>query len=81
MEAPQENKEADALTNEDFSSFNQNARVHIDLSQIQFLVLPWLQDEAEALFKLVHSAKQDHSRPQRPKKKAKGSSLRIDDPW
>lgn len=76
----EENIEADALTNSDFTSFNPNTRVAIDLDRIEFLVLPWLQEQTASLFKLVQASKQlPRSLPS--KRRKKGGSLRVTDPW
>ena len=78
-----ENVEADALTNHDFSLFTLSNRVQINLKDLKWKVLPWLSDEAAKLFIDVaelKAAKRPADEPQTRGGK-KRASLRQSDPW
>eukprot|EP00971_Amphidinium_carterae_P166072 3291681-Amphidinium_carterae.1 len=53
----EENTEADALTNEDFSSFEEHNRVEVDLGRLPLKVLRDLQHDATSLFEDMRAEK------------------------
>ena len=78
-----ENVEADALTNHDFSLFTLSNRVQINLQDLQWKVLPWLSEEAAKLFFVVAELKAVKRPAAEPLTKMgkKKASLRQSDPW
>eukprot|EP00974_Lingulodinium_polyedra_P047660 4574878-Lingulodinium_polyedra.AAC.1 len=52
-----QNEEADALTNEDFSGFRSDLRIVPDLGELPWQVLPRMVAVAEDLFARVQAAK------------------------
>ena len=82
------NQEADDLTNLDFRNFNPDLRVHTQVGDLQWLVLPWLLEEAGALFDRIKLnkdlLKQEASSTwpastSRPSKRPRGENLRTSD--
>ena len=82
-----QNEEADALTNEEFSAFDPARRVTLDLATIPWLVLPGMLGAAEELYQEITKLKDQAGgagtaaastggRKQRPQDK-----LRARDPW
>ena len=51
-----QNEEADALTNSDFSSFELSRRVVVDLAAIEWRVLPRMLEAAQDLYDRVQKA-------------------------
>ena len=89
-----QNEEADALTNWDFRHFDERKRIHVNLEQLDFLVMGELFDagdrylsdleELRSKTKAVKSAM--GGEPRRKKTKAErdwgsGQTLRERDPW
>ena len=80
--APREqNEEADALTNEDFTAFDPGRRVVVDLQKIQWLVLNDMMAVSENLYSEVRRQREAKPRGLGNLQKAKGGSLRVRDPW
>ena len=80
-----ENEEADALTNEVFTGFDQRLRVTLQWDKLEFLVLPHLTEVAEAHFKALQELKTDARRAclgeQGASLQQKKRRLRETDPW
>ena len=77
-----QNEEADALTNQDFSSFQQKNRVEIKLDEMPWKILPKLAKLAEDLYAEVS---QRRNAPEVPERRPAGQGavrkLRERDPW
>ena len=82
--APREqNEEADALTNGDFSQFKSANRVNLVIDEVKWLILPRMLQVAEDIYEDVTRRKASHEQcplPAPASKKAKGG-LRARDPW
>ena len=81
--APREqNEEADALTNGDSVAFSPERRIEVDLSKVEFLILPELARVSEEIYQSITGKKQhpgsgvDSSSTTRKRVK-----LRARDPW
>ena len=77
------NEEADALTNGDTSGFSAALRVDVDVSALDFKVLPRLQDEAALYYEelaAVRRSRRDNPAAW-PKKGRARTKLRDSDPW
>ena len=80
--APREqNEEADALTNEDFTAFDPGRRVVVDLQKIKWLVLDDMLAVSENIYEEVRRQREAKPRRVGSLQKAKGGSLRERDPW
>ena len=77
-----ENEEADALTNEVFTGFDEKKRVEVRWSDLKLMVLPQLVKGAEALFAEYKEARR-RERPKATRAAAKPARkrLRERDPW
>ncbi len=78
------NVPADALTNGDYSLFNPAMRIHIDVRNFPWLVLPWLTNEAGKMYEAISAAKDAAKLAPHPmvqSKRRKVSKLRQSDPW
>ena len=75
------NTEADSLTNGDYSLFNPDKRIHIDVTKMKWMVLPWLQSEAQIMYEEINVAKLAAKGSKPSKKRKTMLSLRITDPW
>ena len=77
-----QNEEADALTNLDFSRFDPQRRVRIDLGHVKWKVLPGLMQVAENIYQDIQARK---AKPQVPpegfRKRRFGEKLTDRDPW
>ena len=75
-----QNEEADALTNLEFSSFAPGRRVDIDLGRMEWLILPEMMAAAEGIYETAKAARSSPAvavdRPAGKKRK-----LRERDPW
>ena len=79
-----ENEEADALTNENFSAFSLDRRVAVEWADLDLMVLPRLTAMADEHFHMLSLAKREsRKRPLRPASPAqpRGQRLRDRDPW
>ncbi len=79
----EQNEEADALTNGDFSQFRSANRVNLVVEEVAWLILPKMLQVATDIYDDVMRRKASHEEPpiQAPaSKKAKGG-LRARDPW
>ena len=74
-----QNEEADALTNGDFSAFTAEWRVDVDLKELNFLVLPQLAQLAEGLYPEMLGRR--GSRRAREAPRGKLASPKERDPW
>ena len=80
--APREqNEEADALTNEDFSGFDPMRRVAVQLSDVKWIVLDKMMDVSENLYKDVRRLREGMPHGFGRLRKATGGSLRERGPW
>ena len=79
------NTEADAITNEDFSSFSPALRVNVVPSEIKWLVLPEVLASSQKLYEEVVSEravqKQNSTAKFRWKKTGPAKRLKFSDPW
>ena len=78
-----QNEEADALTNGDYTQFGAANRVRVTIEDVEWLLLPKLMAVASDIYTGVQKRKASRDRsPKRapPAKKAKGG-LRQRDPW
>ena len=79
-----QNEEADALTNGDFSLFGTRKRVVVDLEEIRWLVLPRMPVVAGSIYEAVQGRKAGRAPARlegpRPRAKAK-AKLRQREPW
>ncbi len=78
-----QNEEADAVTNGDYSLFNPTNRVNVVIEEVSWLILPRMMQFATDIYEDVrrHRASRARSPAQAaPLKKARGS-LRQRDPW
>ena len=77
-----QNEEADALTNGDFSLFDTQKRVVVDLKEIRWLVLPRMLVVAEGIYEAVQGRKAGRApaRLEEPRPRAK-AKLRQREPW
>ena len=79
-----QNEPADALSNGDFAMFDEKRRVHIDMGQTKWLLLPEILEVSADLYKDVQTAKARRklggtSVPAR--RLPAGGRLRDRDPW
>ena len=79
-----QNEPADALTNEDFSLFDPEKRVHLEIAKLKFLVMPEMAAVADQLYQEVKE-RREKTKPQtlvqKLVKKKPGDSLKVRDPW
>jgi len=82
-----QNEEADALTNGDFSAFDPERRIHMEVEKMPFGILPRLL-EVEVAFtsglaeaKAKAKASLEAAVPLHKTKRLVGDSLRLRDPW
>ena len=78
-----QNEEADALTNGDFSQFSPSNRVNVVVGEVKWLILPKMLQIASDIYEDVTRRKASREQPPLPapaSKKAKGC-LRQRDPW
>ena len=83
--APREqNVEADALTNEDFSMFSEQHRIHVSESSIKFCMLQELLEVGSELFGVPQEVLKEQRQLAQAatlSKLPKGKRLKITDPW
>ena len=73
------NQPADDLTNSEFSVFDVNKRIHIEMAKVEWLLLPRLMTEAT---EIRRSRKEDNKKVAvLGKRKRLGTRLRERDPW
>ena len=77
-----QNEEADALTNCDFSLFDPRKRVVVDLEEIRWLVLPRMLVVASGIYGAVQERKAGRASaaPEEPRPRTK-AKLRQREPW
>ena len=75
-----QNTEADALTNDDFSGFAPERRVEIDLSRLEFKILPELLRAADDLFENI-AARRRAGKQKEQGARWRKQKLRERDPW
>ena len=84
-----QNTEADELSNNITTSFREENRVHLDLNNLDLLILPELIVFGPSLYealderKLAKAGQQEAARGSeaRPAKRPRGMKLREADPW
>jgi hypothetical protein len=78
-----QNEEADALTNNDFSAFDLSKRVSVDVDKIPWLIMPKMLGVAGDIYEAVQLAKTSRSAGDLPVSATagKGLKLRVRDPW
>ena len=78
-----QNEEADALTNGDFSQFDSANRVEVNVENVAWLVLPRMMQVATDIYDEVQrrKASRELSLVQAPASKRAKSGLRARDPW
>ena len=82
----EQNEEADALTNLDFTLFNPDLRVQLELDELGFKVIPKIMEAAmqlDAEIRLKKDKKkkvQEHS-SKNAAKKPKKAEMRWKEPW
>ena len=77
----EQNVPADALTNEEFGGFDPRLRVSVDISKLDFRVLPRLMDAAMQLDSEIRMARaQGKAEPAKQAKTCK-RPLRLSEPW
>ena len=74
-----QNEEADALTNEEFSAFAPENRVHIEVESLPWLVLPKMSAAAEEIYTVAKERRSGGATSAPPAPKA--PKLRERDPW
>ena len=80
--APREqHEEADALTNEEFSGFDPDKRVVVQLQDIKWIVLKEMMEVSELLYAEVRAHREGRSGRAGQLQKATGGPLRERDPW
>ena len=87
--AREKNEEADAWTNSEFSAFSESLRIHVDPSQVKWILLPQLEKSASDLFQLTSALKKSAAsttglmaqRLFSKKKKSVKDRLKWKDPW
>ena len=80
--APREqNEEADALTNGDFSLFDPRRRVEVNLSAVAWEVLPGMLSASEEIYAAIQKAKLDKTALPMGRKIRPENKLRARDPW
>ena len=75
-----QNTEADALTNGDFSGFSPEHRVDIDVSRLEFKILPELLKAADDLFENI-AARRRAGKQKEQGGKWRKQKLKERDPW
>ena len=78
-----QNEEADALTNGDYSLFNPTNRVGATIEEVPWLILPRMMQVATDIYEDVQrrrASRAENPAQAPPVKKAKGG-LRQRDPW
>ena len=78
-----QNEEADAFTNGDFSQFDSANRVEVNVENVAWLVLPRMMQVATDIYDEVqrHKASRARSPVQAPPPKRGRGGLRQRDPW
>ena len=81
-----QNEEADALTNQDYSAFDMNLRVDVAPGKIKWILLPRMLAVAEELYEQVRRLRSEVSAGAPGASSARGSTrpedkLRARDPW
>ena len=80
--APREqNEEADALTNGDFSLFDPRRRVEVNLHAVAWEVLPGMLKASEEIHSAIQRAKLEKPAPAQGRKARPEEKLRARDPW
>ena len=74
-----QNEEADALTNGDFSAFDPERRVEIDVGNLKFKILPQLAKVAEELYRGILERR--GARPAGAGRRSRPARLKERDPW
>ena len=82
-----QNEEADALTNEDYSAFDPSRRITVDIQSVEWIILPRLLEAADRIYAEVKARREEHPRaPQpavatMPPRSRARVPLRQRDPW
>ena len=79
-----QNEEADALTNADYSSFDPARRIQVDVESVSWIVLPRMLSVASSIYERVQALKAERPRLGTVAKASAavgGGSLRQRDPW
>ena len=78
-----QNEEADALTNGDFSAFSPSKRIEVKVEDMQWLVLNDLLDSADQIYKEVRTMREKGATPVQASEPGakKRATLRQRDPW
>ena len=81
----EENKEADALTNDNFGAFQESLMIPVSWASLKLAVGPKLAAEAEEHFRFVQSLREEAKRQATPEMgawpKRRMARLRERDPW
>jgi hypothetical protein len=75
-----QNEEADALTNSDFTAFDKARRVEIDVAAVDWLILPRMLEVSQHIYEKVHSSKTEGA-PQKAEAYPKPRNFRRANPW
>ena len=77
-----QNEEADALTNGDFTLFDPARRISVDPTKLEWIVLPRMMEVAENLYKETQAARAASGGPlPREPRRRPEEVLRRRDPW
>ena len=58
-----QNEEADVLTNGDFAAFDKNRRVEVDVSKVDWLILPRMLEVSQHIYEKVRTSKMEGGPP------------------
>jgi hypothetical protein len=84
-----QNQEADALTNHDFSQFSESNRVPVDVANVDWIVMPELMKTGMAFYEELQAIKEGKKRVTlvpaaqtvKAKKRKVTDRLKFRDPW
>ena len=77
----EQNTEADALTNEDFTAFDPAKRMQVEPGNLGFRVMPRLMEAAMQLDSEIKLSRRKRGPPKAGRAKSRGVGLRWADPW
>ena len=82
------NSEADAITNEDFSAFSPENRIHVDPTKIPWIVLPKIMEWSKQIYEHTEQSRVNKEKTKfinvgtwKRKKVSAAKRLRTTDPW
>jgi bisphosphoglycerate-independent phosphoglycerate mutase (AlkP superfamily) len=82
-----QNELADALTNKDFKAFSRDKRMHVEVADLGFIILPQMIDVAEHLYEKVKIQKTEREmrrkegRGEEGRKAKPSERLKAREPW